>query len=167
MKIHSTSSQNSPKHLWAVSIEDCCQWMLLHVQMTTLLFTCTVLYCSFHPPVVLWMSIWNVENTGEWTFTSERGGEDIFLYTCMDSVHFDLIVHSLMFFIAFWQDVISFGCGGDMMPEYKSMVYYHEGKPKWHETFKVSDCCCFFGGKVQQFSFGLSNWNESQAVLFS
>ena len=29
------------------------------------------------------------------------GGEDIFLYTCMDSVHFDLIVHSLMFFIAF------------------------------------------------------------------
>ena len=33
-----------------------------------------------------------------------------------------------------------------MMPEYKSMVYYHEGKPKWHETFKVSDWLFFFGG---------------------
>ncbi|XP_070212219.1 dedicator of cytokinesis protein 1-like isoform X7 [Littorina saxatilis] len=36
------------------------------------------------------------------------------------------------------QDVISFGCGGDMMSEYKSMVYYHEDKPKWFETFKIA-----------------------------
>ncbi|KAL8560337.1 hypothetical protein ACOMHN_006068 [Nucella lapillus] len=36
------------------------------------------------------------------------------------------------------KDVISYGCGGDMMSEYKSMVYYHEDKPKWYETFKIS-----------------------------
>ena len=35
------------------------------------------------------------------------------------------------------QEVINFGCGGDMMSEYKSMVYYHEDNPKWFETFKV------------------------------
>ena len=59
-------------------------------------------------------------------------------------MHTQLHMHSppsptpyrLMF--AVLQDVISFGCGGDMMSEYKSMVYYHEDKPKWFETFKVS-----------------------------
>lgn len=51
---------------------------------------------------------------------------------------FCLLSHGLMFYSAVLQDVISFGCGGDMMSEYKSMVYYHEDKPKWFETFKVS-----------------------------
>lgn len=36
------------------------------------------------------------------------------------------------------QDVISYGCGGDMMSEYKSLIYYHEDKPKWQETVKVT-----------------------------
>jgi dedicator of cytokinesis protein 1 len=40
------------------------------------------------------------------------------------------------------KDVISYGCGGDTSSEpkpmvYKSMVYYHEDKPKWFETLKV------------------------------
>lgn len=39
------------------------------------------------------------------------------------------------------QDVISYGCGGDMMSEYKSLIYYHEDKPKWQETVKVTSCC--------------------------
>lgn len=36
------------------------------------------------------------------------------------------------------KDVISYGCGGDMMSEYKSLIYYHEDKPKWQETVKVA-----------------------------
>ncbi|XP_050389742.1 dedicator of cytokinesis protein 1 [Patella vulgata] len=36
------------------------------------------------------------------------------------------------------QQVISHGCGDEMCGEYKSMVYYHEDKPKWHETLKVT-----------------------------
>ncbi|XP_076471351.1 dedicator of cytokinesis protein 1-like isoform X3 [Babylonia areolata] len=36
------------------------------------------------------------------------------------------------------KEVISYGCGGEMMSEYKSMVYYHEDKPKWFEIFKIA-----------------------------
>ncbi|XP_071089559.1 dedicator of cytokinesis protein 1-like isoform X4 [Haliotis cracherodii] len=36
------------------------------------------------------------------------------------------------------QNVISYGCGDSMMSEYKSMVYYHEDKPKWFEFVKVA-----------------------------
>ncbi|XP_062566377.1 dedicator of cytokinesis protein 1-like isoform X2 [Saccostrea cucullata] len=36
------------------------------------------------------------------------------------------------------QNVISHGCGGEMMSEYKTLIYYHEDKPKWHETVKVA-----------------------------
>ena len=35
------------------------------------------------------------------------------------------------------QDVISEGAGGNMTTTYKSVVYYHEDKPKWAETVKV------------------------------
>lgn len=34
--------------------------------------------------------------------------------------------------------VISFGVGSNLIDEYKSVIYYHEDKPKWMETFKVS-----------------------------
>ncbi|XP_021375284.1 dedicator of cytokinesis protein 1-like isoform X4 [Mizuhopecten yessoensis] len=34
--------------------------------------------------------------------------------------------------------VISHGCGGELMTEYRTMVYYHEDKPKWYETVKVA-----------------------------
>ncbi|XP_056005673.1 dedicator of cytokinesis protein 1-like isoform X3 [Ostrea edulis] len=36
------------------------------------------------------------------------------------------------------QNVISHGCGGEMMSHYKSLIYYHEDKPKWQETVKVA-----------------------------
>ncbi|RWS13623.1 hypothetical protein B4U79_02826, partial [Dinothrombium tinctorium] len=35
-------------------------------------------------------------------------------------------------------NVITFGAGADFMSEYKSVVYYHEERPKWMETIKVS-----------------------------
>lgn len=33
--------------------------------------------------------------------------------------------------------VISFGVGSNLIDEYKSVIYYHEDKPKWMETFKI------------------------------
>ncbi|KAI0221767.1 Dedicator of cytokinesis protein 1 [Lamellibrachia satsuma] len=36
------------------------------------------------------------------------------------------------------QNVISEGAGGDMVSEYKTVVYYHDDKPKWCETVKVA-----------------------------
>ncbi|XP_059611933.1 dedicator of cytokinesis protein 1 isoform X1 [Phlebotomus argentipes] len=34
-------------------------------------------------------------------------------------------------------DVITLGAGYAVVSEYKSVIYYHEDKPKWNETFKV------------------------------
>lgn len=36
------------------------------------------------------------------------------------------------------KDVISYGCGNDMSNEYRSLVFYHEDKPKWFETIKIA-----------------------------
>ncbi|RUS91929.1 hypothetical protein EGW08_000331, partial [Elysia chlorotica] len=36
------------------------------------------------------------------------------------------------------QDVISHGCIDQVMSEYKSIVYYHQDRPKWFETIKVA-----------------------------
>ncbi|XP_052098499.1 dedicator of cytokinesis protein 1-like isoform X2 [Mytilus californianus] len=36
------------------------------------------------------------------------------------------------------KDVISYGCGNDMTNEYRSLVFYHEDKPKWFETIKIA-----------------------------
>ncbi|BFY99041.1 hypothetical protein BsWGS_02080 [Bradybaena similaris] len=36
------------------------------------------------------------------------------------------------------QDVISYGCIDPASSEYRSIVYYHEDKPKWFETVKVA-----------------------------
>lgn len=33
--------------------------------------------------------------------------------------------------------LITLGAGAPMINEYKSVIYYHDDKPKWHETFKV------------------------------
>lgn len=33
--------------------------------------------------------------------------------------------------------VISIGAGTENTSEYQSLIYYHEDKPKWSETFKV------------------------------
>lgn len=34
--------------------------------------------------------------------------------------------------------VLTLGAGAAMLNEYRSVVYYHEDKPKWNETFRVS-----------------------------
>ncbi|XP_072385409.1 dedicator of cytokinesis protein 2 isoform X1 [Diabrotica undecimpunctata] len=34
--------------------------------------------------------------------------------------------------------VISIGGGVSLIDEYRSVIYYHEDKPQWHETFKVA-----------------------------
>jgi dedicator of cytokinesis protein 1 len=36
------------------------------------------------------------------------------------------------------RDVITQGGGAPMMSEYRSVIYYHEDKPKWNETFKIN-----------------------------
>jgi len=33
--------------------------------------------------------------------------------------------------------VISEGAGGEMISQYKSIIYYHEDRPRWFETIKV------------------------------
>ena len=35
------------------------------------------------------------------------------------------------------QNVISEGAGGEMISQYKSIIYYHEDRPRWFETIKV------------------------------
>jgi dedicator of cytokinesis protein 1 len=40
--------------------------------------------------------------------------------------------------------VISEGAGGDMVSQYRFVVYYHEDKPKWFETVKVLHLCYLF-----------------------
>lgn len=35
-------------------------------------------------------------------------------------------------------DTISQGGGSSIVSEYRSVIYYHEGKPKWRESFKVN-----------------------------
>lgn len=33
--------------------------------------------------------------------------------------------------------VLTLGAGASFLDEYKSVIYYHEDKPKWNETFKI------------------------------
>jgi len=40
-----------------------------------------------------------------------------------------------MFFVI--QNVISEGAGGERISQYKSIIYYHEDRPRWFETIKV------------------------------
>lgn len=44
--------------------------------------------------------------------------------------------------------VLTLGAGAAMLNEYKSVIYYHEDRPKWNETFRVSS---FHLIKVSQF----------------
>lgn len=52
-------------------------------------------------------------------------------------------------------DVISIGSGVPPINEYKSMIYYHEDKPKWNETFKVYQKTLAILAKlrIKQFSY--------------
>lgn len=37
-----------------------------------------------------------------------------------------------------FQEVILMGGGLPLQTEYHSVIYYHEDKPRWNETFKVA-----------------------------
>lgn len=39
--------------------------------------------------------------------------------------------------------VLSLGAGATAVDEYRSVIYYHDDRPKWNETFRVS---CAIGG---------------------
>lgn len=34
-------------------------------------------------------------------------------------------------------NILTLGAGASMLSEYKSVIYYHDDKPKWNETFKI------------------------------
>ena len=56
------------------TFEACCQWALLHVQITTLLHTFTV-HMYVYPSVNYMNEIFsNFESTVEWTFFLQEGG---------------------------------------------------------------------------------------------
>lgn len=42
------------------------------------------------------------------------------------------------FSIIVLQNVISVGAGEELVSQYRSVIFYHSGKPEWVETIKVS-----------------------------
>jgi hypothetical protein len=47
------------------------------------------------------------------------------------------------------KNVITQGGGASMVTEYHSVIYYHDDKPRWNETFKINvpievDICLIF-----------------------
>jgi dedicator of cytokinesis protein 1 len=53
------------------------------------------------------------------------------IFNCFN--HPVLPSHVLLF-----QGVITLGGGVELMNEYRSVIYYHEDKPRWLEIFKVA-----------------------------
>lgn len=45
--------------------------------------------------------------------------------------------------------VLSLGAGAAAVDEYRSVIYYHDDRPKWNETFRVSVPGGFFTYWVQ------------------
>lgn len=35
-------------------------------------------------------------------------------------------------------NILTLGAGASLLSEYKSVIYYHDDKPKWNETFKIA-----------------------------
>ncbi|XP_063232451.1 dedicator of cytokinesis protein 1 isoform X3 [Bacillus rossius redtenbacheri] len=58
--------------------------------------------------------------------------------------------------------VISLGGGAEPMNEYKSVVYYHEDKPRWQEIFKVAVPIEEFKGSHLKFRFKHRSSNEAK-----
>lgn len=47
--------------------------------------------------------------------------------------------HVFIFFIRIiLQGVINHGAGGEMLSKFRSVIYYHEDKPRWGDTVKVA-----------------------------
>jgi hypothetical protein len=64
--------------------------------------------------------------------------------------------------VLLFQAVITLGGGVELMNEYRSVIYYHEDKPRWLEIFKVAvpieDC----KGSHVKFTFKHRSSNETK-----
>ncbi|KAL7286180.1 hypothetical protein TKK_0019548 [Trichogramma kaykai] len=61
--------------------------------------------------------------------------------------------------------VISLGGGGKKINEYRSVIYYHEDKPKWYETFKIAVPIEEFKLAHLKFTFKHRSSNEAKDRL--
>ncbi|KAG1690288.1 Dedicator of cytokinesis protein 1 [Nymphon striatum] len=61
-------------------------------------------------------------------------------------------------------NAISIGAGSDDMNSYKSVVYYHEDKPKWFETLKITIPIEDFYNSHLRFTFKHRSSNEGKNV---
>nr|AKO62845.1 mbc isoform a [Prodiamesa olivacea] len=59
-------------------------------------------------------------------------------------------------------DVISQGGGASLVSEYRSIIYYHEDRPKWNETFKINVPIEEFAKCHLKFMFKHRSSNESK-----
>ncbi|CAG2106061.1 unnamed protein product, partial [Medioppia subpectinata] len=60
------------------------------------------------------------------------------------------------------QNCLSFGAGSEPMSEYRSVVYYHEERPKWMETLKISIPIEEFYGGHLKFTFRHRSSNDNK-----
>jgi len=58
--------------------------------------------------------------------------------------------------------VISLGGGVQELNEYRSIIYYHEDKPQWHETFKIALRIEEFKTSHLKFTFKHRSSNEAK-----
>ena len=61
-----------------------------------------------------------------------------------------------------FQAVITLGGGVELMSEYRSVIYYHEDKPRWWEIFKVAVPIEDFKGSHLKFTFKHRSSNETK-----
>ena len=59
-------------------------------------------------------------------------------------------------------NAITIGAGGSSLSEYKSVIYYHEERPKWMETFKVAIPIEEFYGGHLKFTFRHRSSNDNK-----
>lgn len=57
-------------------------------------------------------------------------------------------------------NILTFGAGSTMLSEYKSVIYYHDYKPKWNETFKIELSIEEFKNCHLRFTFKHRSSNE-------
>jgi dedicator of cytokinesis protein 1 len=60
------------------------------------------------------------------------------------------------------QGVITLGGGVEVINEYRSVIYYHEDKPRWFEIFKVAVPIEEFKGSHLKFMFKHRSSNETK-----
>lgn len=57
-------------------------------------------------------------------------------------------------------NAITYGAGAEKLNEYKSVIYYHDDKPKWNETFKIELSIEEFKNSHLRFTFKHRSSNE-------